>query len=106
MKFIKKAPESEKIVKSLKDNAGIYLVPAFTGLGAPYWNANARGVLSGITRDTGPKEIIRAIIESTAYQSYDLFRAMEEDGLKPKVIKVDGGMVKNNWFIQFLSNDH
>tara|TARA_B100001029_G_C14750681_1_gene280579 strand:- start:74 stop:604 length:531 start_codon:yes stop_codon:yes gene_type:complete len=104
MKFIKKASESEKIVKSLKDNAGIYLVPAFTGLGAPYWNANARGVLSGISRDTGPKEIVRAIIESVAYQTYDLFESMRHDGLRPKLVKVDGGMVMNNWFSQFLSD--
>ena len=104
MKFINKASDTEKIVRDLKDNAGIYLVPAFTGLGAPYWNASARGVLSGITRDTGPKEIVRAIIESTAYQSNDLFNAMKKDGLKPKVIKVDGGMVKNNWLSQFLSD--
>ena len=104
MKFIKKAPETEKIIKSLKNNAGIYLVPAFTGLGAPYWNANARGVLSGITRDTGPKEIVRAIIESVAYQTYDLFESMRHDGLRPKLVKVDGGMVMNNWFSQFLSD--
>ncbi len=104
MKFVKKAPETENIVKSLKDNAGIYLVPAFTGLGAPYWNANARGILSGITRDTGPKEIVRAIIESVAYQTYDLFEAMKHDGLRPKLVKVDGGMVMNNWFSQFLAD--
>ena len=104
MKFINKASDSEKIVKSLKDNAGIYLVPAFTGIGAPYWDANARGVLSGITRDTGPNEIVRAIIESVAYQTYDLFEAMRHDGLRPKLVKVDGGMVMNNWFAQFLAD--
>ena len=104
MKLIKKASEIEKIVKSLKSNSGVYLVPAFVGLGAPYWDSKARGVLSGLTRNTGPKEIVRAIIESTAYQSYDLFNAMKKDGLKPKIIKVDGGMVKNNWFLQFLSD--
>ena len=104
MKFFKKAPETEKIVKSLKSNSDIYLVPAFTGLGAPYWKANSRGVLSGITRDTGPKELIRAVIESVAYQTYDLFEAMKHDGLSPKVVKVDGGMVMNNWFSQFLSD--
>ena len=104
LKFFNKASETEKIVKSLKDNKGIYLVPAFTGLGAPYWDANARGVLSGLTRDTGPKEIIRATIESVAYQTYDLFEAMKHDGLRPKLVKVDGGMVKNNWFSQFLSD--
>ena len=104
MKFFKKAKDTEKIIKSLKDNKDVYLVPAFTGMGAPYWNQNARGVLSGLTRDTGPKEIIRATIESVAYQTYDLFEAMKNDGLKPKLIKVDGGMVLNNWFSQFLSN--
>jgi glycerol kinase len=104
MKFINKASQTEKIIKSLKDNKGIYLVPAFTGLGAPYWDANARGVLSGLTRDTGPKEIIRATIESVAYQTYDLFEAMKHDGLRPKLVKVDGGMVMNNWFAQFLSD--
>ena len=104
MKFFKKAPETEKIVKSLKDNGDIYLVPAFTGLGAPYWDANARGVLCGLTRDTNPKQIVRAIIESVAYQTYDLFEAMKHDGLRPRVVKVDGGMVMNNWFSQFLSD--
>ena len=104
MKFFKKASDTEKIIKSLKSNGDIYLVPAFTGLGAPYWNANARGVLSGLTRDTSPKEIVRAVIESVAYQTYDLFEAMRHDGLRPKIVKVDGGMVMNNWFSQFLSN--
>ena len=104
MKLIKKAKDTEKVIKSLKSNNGVYLVPAFVGLGAPYWDSKARGVLSGLTRNTGPKEIIRAIIESTAYQSHDLFEAMKKDGLKPKIIKVDGGMVKNNWFSQFLSD--
>ena len=104
MKLIQKANETEKIIKSLKSNSGVYLVPAFVGLGAPYWDTKARGVLSGLTRDTGPKEIIRAIIESTAYQSYDLFNAMKKDGLNPKVIKIDGGMVNNNWFSQFLAD--
>ena len=104
MKFFKSAPETEKIVKSLKNNSDVYLVPAFTGLGAPYWDSNSRGVLSGLTRDTGPKEIVRATIESVAYQTYDLFEAMKHDGLRPKVVKVDGGMITNNWFAQFLSD--
>ena len=88
----------------MKSNNGIYLVPAFTGLGAPYWAVNARGVLSGLTRDTGPKEIVRATVESVAYQTHDLFEAMKNDGLRPRIIKVDGGMVKNNWFSQFLAD--
>ncbi len=104
MKFFKKASDTEKIIKSLKDNKDVYLVPAFTGMGAPYWNQNARGVLSGLTRDTGPKEIVRSTIESVAYQTHDLFEAMKHDGLRPKIVKVDGGMVMNNWFAQFLSD--
>ena len=83
------------MIKSLKNNKDVYLVPAFTGMGAPYWNQNSRGVLSGITRDTSPEEIIRATIEAVAYQTYDLFEAMKHDGLRPKIVKVDGGMVMN-----------
>ena len=79
-------------------------MPAFTGLGAPYWNSRARGTISGLTRNSDWKDIIRAMIESVAYQSYDLFRAMNNDGLKPKIVKIDGGMVSNNWFVQFLSD--
>jgi len=104
MNFFKKAIETEKIIKSLKNNSDVYLVPAFTGLGAPYWDSNSRGVLSGLTRNTGPKEIIRATVESVAYQTYDLFEAMKHDGLRPRLVKVDGGMVMNNWFSQFLSD--
>ena len=104
MKIITNASETEKIVMKLKSNNGVYLVPAFTGLGAPYWNPNARGIICGLTRDTSQNEIIRATLESVAYQSYDLFNAMKNDGLKPNLIKVDGGMVKNKWFSQFLSN--
>ena len=104
MKFIKNAKETENIVKSLKNNRGVYIVPAFFGLGAPYWNTKVRGILSGLTSNTGPKEIIRAVIESVAYQSYDLLNAMKKDGFKPKFIKVDGGMTQNSWFTQFLTN--
>ena len=104
MKLIRKAQETEKISKSLKSNSGVYLVPAFVGLGAPYWDSKTRGVLSGLTRNTGPKEIIRAVMESVAYQSNDLLKAMKNDGINAKIIKVDGGMVKNNWLLQFLAN--
>jgi len=104
IKIIKNASETEKVVKKLKSNNGVYLVPAFTGLGAPYWNPNSRGIICGLTRDTSQNEIIRATLESVAYQSYDLFNSMKKDGLKPNLIKVDGGMVKNKWFSQFLSN--
>ncbi len=104
LKIINSASETEKIVKSLKSNNGVYLVPAFTGLGAPYWNPNVRGTICGLTRNTKRNEIIRATLESVAYQTYDLFNAMKNDGLKPKLIKVDGGMAKNNWFTQFLTD--
>jgi len=104
IKFISNSAETEKIAQSMKSNNGIYLVPAFTGLGAPYWNPNSRGIICGLTRDTSQKEIVRATLESVAYQSNDLFNAMKNDGVKPNLIKVDGGMVKNNWFSQFLSD--
>ena len=79
-------------------------MPAFTGLGAPYWSSSSRGLITGLTRNSDWKDLVRAIIESVAYQSYDLFKAMKKDGIKPKIVKVDGGMVTNNWFSQFLSN--
>ena len=104
IKLINNATETEKIARSRKTNNGVYLVPAFTGLGAPYWRPNSRGVLSGLTRNTDWQDIVRAAIESVAYQSFDLFKAMNNDGLKPRVVKVDGGMVSNNWFSQFLSD--
>ena len=79
-------------------------MPAFSGMGAPYWRPDARGIITGLTRDSDWKTLVRAVIESVAYQSYDLFYAMRKDGLKPNKIKIDGGMVKNNWFSQFLAN--
>jgi len=104
LKLINNAYLTEKIAKSRKSNNGVYLVPAFTGLGAPYWSPNSRGVLSGLTRNTDWKDIVRAVLESVAYQSFDLLKAMNRDGLRPRVVKVDGGMVSNNWFSQFLSD--
>ena len=79
-------------------------MPAFTGLGAPYWNSKSRGIISGLTRNTDWEDIVRATIESVAYQSHDLFKSMNSDGLKPKILKIDGGMVTNNWFSQFLAD--
>ena len=104
IKLINNAYETEKIAKSKKNNNGVYVVPAFSGIGAPYWRPDARGLITGLTRDSDWKSLVRAVVESVAYQSYDLFDAMKKDGLKPKVIKVDGGMVANNWFTQFLSD--
>ena len=104
LKLINNAYETEKIAKFKKNNNGVYVVPAFSGMGAPYWKPDARGLITGLTRNSDWKDIVRAVIESVAYQSYDLFNSMRKDGLKPKIVKVDGGMVANNWFSQFLSD--
>ena len=104
LKIIKSAKITEKISKKQTNNNNVYLVPAFTGLGAPYWKPNVRGILTGLTRDTGRNEIIRATLESVAYQTSDLLNAMKKDGLKSSVIKVDGGMANNYWFVQFLTD--
>jgi len=104
VKLIKKAPETEKISKSSKINDGVFVVPAFSGMGAPYWRPDARGVITGLTRDSDWKSIVRATVESVGYQSFDLFDSMNKDGLKPRIVKVDGGMVANNWFTQFLAD--
>ena len=103
IRLIENAYETEKIAKSKKNSKGVYVVPAFTGLGAPYWNSKSRGLIMGLTRDSDWRDLVRATIESVAYQTYDLFVSMRKDGLNPKSVKVDGGMVSNNWFVQFLS---
>ena len=104
LKLINNAYETEKIAKSKKNNDGVYIVPAFSGMGAPYWRPDVRGLITGLTRNSDWKSLVRAVVESVAYQSYDLFNSMRKDGLKPRIIKVDGGMVSNNWFSQFLSD--
>ena len=102
--IIKSASDSEAMAAGLSGNHGVYLVPAFTGLGAPHWNAEARGSIYGLTRDTGAAEIVRATLESVCYQTNDLFKAMDEDGVKPSILRVDGGMVQNDWLVQQLSD--
>jgi glycerol kinase len=102
--IIKSAAETEALAKQLESNAGVYLVPAFTGLGAPHWNAEARGAIFGLTRGSGPAEFARAALESVCYQTRDLFRAMAEDGVAPKELRVDGGMTANAWLMQFLAD--
>ena len=104
IKLINNAYETEKIAKSTKSNNEVYVVPAFSGIGAPYWRPDARGLITGLTRDSDWKTLVRATVESVAYQSYDLFYSMNKDGLKPKIVKIDGGMVANNWFSQFLAD--
>jgi glycerol kinase len=85
-------------------NGGVYMVPAFTGLGAPHWDPEARGAIYGLTRDTGPRQFARAALESVAYQTRDLLRAMAEDGGRPLDLRVDGGMTANDWLMQFLAD--
>lgn len=102
--IIENAAQSEAMASCLDNNAGVYLVPAFTGLGAPWWNPNVRGALFGLTRATGANEIVRATLESVAYQTSDLFQAMAQDGMAPVSLKVDGGMAANSWLMQFLAD--
>ena len=105
LKLISSASESEKIMQENKDAAGVYFVPAFTGLGAPYWDPDARAAIFGMTRDTQSAHIVRAALEAVCYQTVDLIRAIQDDfSSKLSVLRVDGGMTKNNAFLQFLSN--
>ena len=89
---------------SLPDNDGVYLVPAFAGLGAPHWDPLARGLICGLTLDCGPLHIIRAALESSAYQTHDLLAAMNVDGNALQMLRIDGGMAANDWFCQFLAD--
>ena len=102
--IIDSAHETEALAASLQSNNGVYLVPAFTGLGAPHWDPDARGAIFGITRDTGVAELVRATLESVCYQTFDLLEAKRRDGLKPTRLRVDGGMVQNNWLCGFLAD--
>jgi glycerol kinase len=102
--IIDTAHQTEAMAESLDSNNGVYLVPAFTGLGAPHWEPDARGAIFGITRDTGPAELVRATLESVCYQTFDLLEAKRRDGLKPTRLRIDGGMVQNNWLCQFLAD--
>lgn len=102
---ISSADESENLALSVADNGGVYLVPAFTGLGAPYWDAAARGTVTGITRGTSRGHIVRAALESIAFQVSDIVRAMEKDsGIKITRLAVDGGASKNNFLMQFQAD--
>ena len=105
MHLISSASESQKSAESVSDTSGVYIVPAFTGLGAPYWNQNARGVVVGLTRGCTKDHFIRATLESIAYQTGDVIHAMEEDaGEKLKVLKVDGGASANDFLMQFQAD--
>lgn len=108
LKLIGDASESEALAMAADEASRVYMVPAFTGLGAPYWDPHARGAILGMTRDTGPGEIVRAAIESVSYQTRDLMEAMAADmagGIEASApLRVDGGMVRNNWFCQNLAD--
>lgn len=104
LQVIEHAADTEAIASQTGDSAGVYLVPAFTGLGAPYWDPDARGALLGLTRDTGIKEIVTATLEAVCYQTRDLLEAISRDGTTPTVLRVDGGMVNNNWLVQSLAD--
>ena len=105
LKLIKTAAESETLAQEIPDNGGVYLVPAFTGLGAPYWDMYARGTIVGLTRGSGRRHIVRAALESIAYQSNDLLNAMTQDsGGMPPALRVDGGATANRFLMQFQAD--
>ena len=103
--LIANSADSEAMASRLSDNGRVYLVPAFTGLGAPWWDPDSRGAIYGLTRDTGAAHIVRATLESAAYQTQDLLEAMQKDWPGTiNQIRVDGGMAENNWLMQFLAD--
>lgn len=105
LQIIDNAAQSEALAQSVADTAGVYFVPAFVGLGAPYWDAEARGAIIGLTRGVGRAQIVRAALESLAYQTRDIVSAMERDTQRPAPeLRVDGGVVANNFLAQFLSD--
>jgi glycerol kinase len=105
LKMIKAAPEVEELAASVEDNGGLYIVPAFSGLFAPYWKSNARGVFAGLTRYVNAGHIARATLEATAYQSREIVEAMDADsGVALESLKVDGGMVQNELLMQFQAD--
>ena len=104
LNFFENASESEDLALQAKDNSKVLVVPALTGLGAPYWDADARGAIFGLTRDTGREEITKATLESIVFQSKDLLEAMKKDEASFQKLMIDGGMVVNDWFCQKLSN--
>jgi glycerol kinase len=101
---ISDAAESEDHARVVASTSGVYLVPAFTGLGAPYWDAEARGAIIGLTRDSSVSHIVRAALEAVCFQTRDLFQAKAADGVMLESVRVDGGMVANDWLMQFLAD--
>ena len=105
LRMIKDSADSEYFARKVRDNGGVYIVPAFAGLGAPHWHMRARGVITGLTRGAGVEHIIRAALESIAYQSDDVITAMRSDmNSDIRVLKVDGGASANNLLMQFQAD--
>jgi glycerol kinase len=103
--LIGSAAETEAIAESVPDSGGVYFVPAFSGLYAPYWKDSARGVIAGLTRYAGKGHLARAVLEATAFQTREVLEAMERDsGIKLDSLRVDGGMVENNLLMQFQAD--
>ncbi len=102
--IVKSAQQTEAIAKVTGVVTHVHVVPAFAGLGAPYWDPAARGAILGLSRDSGIGEIVTATLQAIAYQTRDLLLAMREDGIEVQIIRVDGGMVENRWFLQFLAD--
>ena len=104
LQIIESAEETEAIARRTGVVDDVYVVPAFAGLGAPYWDPDARGAIVGMTRGSGREQIVTATLQAVAFQTADLISAMADDGISPGVIRVDGGMVGNDWFLQFLAD--
>jgi glycerol kinase len=103
--IVRNSADVEELAASVADNGGVYMVPAFTGLGAPYWNADARGTITGLTRGSKAAHIARAALEAIAFQTMDVLNAMEIDaGIAIKELRVDGGATANNLLLQFQSD--
>ena len=104
MRLVESAAETQNIAIKTGVVNDVVVVPAFAGLGAPYWDPDARGGIFGVTRGSNREQVVTATLQSVAYQTHDLISAMAEDGISPAVIRVDGGMVANDWFLQFLAD--
>jgi len=104
LNIVGSAAETHAMAQSLDHNHGVYMVPAFTGLGAPHWDPDARASVFGLTRATGRAALVRAALEAVCYQSHDLFAAMAEDGTVPTRLRVDGGMAANDWLLGYMAD--
>jgi len=103
--LVAESRETEKLATSVENNGGVYFVPAFTGLGAPYWQPEVKGAIFGLTRDTKKAHLVRAALEAVCYRTKDLIEAISRDGVKNiETLRVDGGMSKNNWMLQYLAD--